>query len=415
MRNAPGRFRFVHAADLHLDSPMRGLGSRNPHLLPLFADATRRAFEALVDRTLAVGARLLIIAGDVYDGDWRDHGTGLFFARQVARLTRAGVRVVLVRGNHDAESVISRTLTLPEGVHVFSARRAETLDLPELGLALHGRSFSDRAVSENIALAYPEALAGRINIGVLHTSCDGRPDHAAYAPCTPADLAARAYDYWALGHIHAHEVIARTPSWVVFPGNLQGRHVREPGAKGAMLVEAEDGRITQVERLVVDVARWARIEVDVGSAADLAEVIAATEDGVRTAAGQAGERALAARVVLGGRTRAHGIMAGDRAGLRAEIQAAADRIRDDIGIESVELGTRSMDDAMADGAGGLLDPAALLDLGPAPSARLREALAEVGQRLPDEVRRVMEQPGLEARLLAEARDLALSRLVRPAD
>ena len=106
-------FTFIHAADLHLGSPLAGLALKDAEIARRFASAGRRAFEELVDRALEMKVAFLIVAGDVYDGDWADNTIGLFFARQVARLDRAGIPVVLVRGNHDAESVITKSITLP--------------------------------------------------------------------------------------------------------------------------------------------------------------------------------------------------------------------------------------------------------------------------------------------------------------
>jgi exonuclease SbcD len=410
------RFRFVHAADLHLDSPMRGLGARQPHLAALFGEATRKAFIALVDRTIALEASFLVIAGDVYDGDWKDHGTGLFFLAQLSRLARAGIPVFLIRGNHDAESLISRSLSLPENVHLFGTRKAETREIAALRVALHGRSFAEREVAENIALAYPPARAGWLNIGILHTSLDGRPEHAPYAPCSLADLRAKGYDYWALGHIHAAETVASDP-YIVFPGNLQGRQIRETGPKGAVLVEVADGIVESVAPLIVDVARWARLTVDAAGAATPDEVVARAETGMRPLAAEAEDRPLALRLVITGETPAHRRLAADRDGLAAEMQAAADRVAPALYVEKLLLET-----AEPQGAGlvrpaiGLIDPAALLDeaaADPAFAAALTAATEEILAKLPDELREAiagLAEGEAAAEFRREARDLAFGRL-----
>ena len=141
-----------------------------------------------------------------------------------------------MKGNHDAASVVTKTIPLPANVTEFPTNRAKTHRIEELKVALHGRSFQDRSANENYALTYPDPVPGFFNIGVLHTSCDGRPPHAPYAPCSVQELAARGYQYWALGHVHIHEFVCRDP-WIVYPGNLQGRSVRECGPKGALLVD----------------------------------------------------------------------------------------------------------------------------------------------------------------------------------
>ncbi|MDQ0396149.1 metallophosphoesterase family protein [Labrys monachus] len=408
------RFRFIHAADLHLDSPMHGLTARQPHLASLFADAARNAFVALVSEAIERDAAFLIIAGDVYDGDWRDYHTGLFFAGQLARLTRAGIPAYLIRGNHDADSIISRSLTLPADVHLFGTRKAETVELPALKVALHGRSFAERAVSENMVRSYPQAVPGWFNIGVLHTSLDGRAGHASYAPCTLADLRAKQYDYWALGHIHAAEIVCEDP-YVVFPGNLQGRHIRETGAKGAMLVEVEDGAIVGVEPLTLDRARWAHIRVDVGAAASLDEVVRRVEPALRREALAAGERPLALRLTLDGETPVHHGLAASGPHVQAELQAAADRVSDRLYVERVVLATTPPRTEPADAGIGFADPEALLsgvEGEPGFAAAFAAAFEDIAARLPDELRPLLAEGGEEARsgLLDEARSIALGRL-----
>lgn len=408
------RFRFVHAADLHLDSPMHGLTARQPHLAALFGEAARGAFVALIDEVLAREAAFLIISGDVYDGDWRDYHTGLFFQRQLTRLSRAGIPTFLIQGNHDAESQISRKVTLPPLVHLFGTRKAETVELADLKVALHGRSFADRSVSDNIVRAYPAAREGWFNIGLLHTSLDGRAGHASYAPCTLADLRAKYYDYWALGHIHAAETVSTDP-YVVFPGNLQGRHVREAGAKGAMLVEVDNGAVVSATPLVLDKARWAHARMDVGDATDLAEALALVEQALRTELASAEERPLALRLTLQGETPAHDALAVDSQHLQAEIQAAADRVSDRLYIERVELATLPPRSAGDGEAVGFADPQALLAglEGEAEfSQHLNAVIEEILAKLPDKIRQAVsgDGEGIVAALVAEARSVALARL-----
>src|SRR4051794_18905622 len=233
-------FTFIHAADLHLDSPLVGLADRSEALAAAFRRASRRAFDNLIEAALEERVNFVIIAGDLFDGDWRNYETGLVFARGMGRLHRAGIKVFKVRGNHDAECIFTKKLELPPNVTVFGSRKAETIELEELGAVLHGRSFANRACADNLALAYPPARGGRVNIGVLHTSLAGYEGHASYAPCSADDLIGRNYHYWALGHVHAANRVAAEPCWIVYPGCLQGRHVRECGPKGAVRVTVGD-------------------------------------------------------------------------------------------------------------------------------------------------------------------------------
>src|SRR4051812_46797260 len=122
-------FSFLHAADLHLGSPLRGLSLKDEEVALRFATAGRDAFRALVEAALAEKVAFMVIAGDIYDGEWKDASIGLFFARELGKLRRANIPVFLLRGNHDAESVVTRSITLPEGVHEFPSRAARSFKL----------------------------------------------------------------------------------------------------------------------------------------------------------------------------------------------------------------------------------------------------------------------------------------------
>ena len=173
--------------------------------------AARAALDNLVDLVLSEDAPVLIIAGDLYDGDWKDFSTGLYFAGRMLKLAEEGVRVAVVRGNHDAENKMTRTLPMPENVRIFSSRKPETWILEDLNLALHGQSYPRANVTENLALDYPEPVPGMLNVGILHCLISGAAGHASYAPCTADQLAAKGYDYWALGHVHEHSVVREQP------------------------------------------------------------------------------------------------------------------------------------------------------------------------------------------------------------
>ena len=161
-------------------------------------------------------------------------------------------------------------------------RAAETIDLPELGVAVHGRSFPERVVTEDLVPSYREALAGRFNIGMLHTSLTGREGHDPYAPTDVPTLASRGYDYFALGHVHAREVVKESGPRIVYPGNLQGRHVGETGPKGCELVTVEGGRITAAEPIALDVVRWHALTLDVSGVNDIDALARAFHDACRT-------------------------------------------------------------------------------------------------------------------------------------
>ncbi|MFT8243284.1 metallophosphoesterase family protein [Roseomonas sp. BN140053] len=341
-------FRFLHAADLHLDSPLRGLEADAAAPARRIRQASQVALAALVDLAIREGVAFVVLAGDLYDGDWQDWRTGQALVAALGRLTRAGIRVVAIRGNHDAESVLTRSLALPEGARLLAADQPESLALPEHGVVLHGQSFATRDVRDNLARGYPAPVAGMLNIGLLHTAATGRDGHAGYAPCSIEQLARHGYGYWALGHVHEREELLRDP-WIVFPGNLQGRHVNEAGAKGATLVTVRDGRVVAAEHRSLDAVRWARLEVDCSGAADEDAAL----DRVRAALGEAVDaaegRLLAARVTLRGPCAAHLALARDPAATREKVRAAGLAVADPeaLWVEAVRVATQPAADLEA--------------------------------------------------------------------
>jgi predicted MPP superfamily phosphohydrolase len=333
-------FSFIHAADIHLDSPLVGLSTYDGAPVELLRNAPRAAFSNLIDEAIREHVDFMVIAGDLYDGAWKDFNTGLFFTREMGRLKRKEIPVFIAHGNHDAESELTKQLTLPDNVTVFSTRKAESKHLKHLGVVLHGQSFRDAKTEENLAVDYPPAVPDCFNIGVLHTAVEGHAAHAPYAPCLLSDLTDKGYDYWALGHVHEHKILNEGPM-VAFPGNLQGRHIRETGPRGALLVTVENGK-PSVERLFVDTVRWHKIEIDAGSAHSLQDVVLLARDRLETLLREnADGRPLATRVVFTGRSRAHGELFGLERQLRHEIFAAANMLGDDsLWIEKVILDTK---------------------------------------------------------------------------
>lgn len=333
-------FKFLHAADIHLDSPLRGLSRYEGVPVDDIRLATRAALDNLVAAAIEEEVAFVIIAGDLYDGDWPHFGTGLFFCAAMGRLAKAGIDVFLLYGNHDAESVLTRKLPLPANVHVFGTRKATSFTHPATGAVLHGWSYREKDTRDNLAAAYPAAQPGRLNIGVLHTALAGRPPHASYAPCTSQELAARGYDYWALGHVHEFELVSTAPM-IVFPGNLQGRNIRETGPRGAVVVTVEDDRIVAPpRRLALDAVRWARAEIDITGAAGEEAFHRLLQDGLAGLhAEQAEGRPLMVRVIVSGRSALHGELSRRRDALREEVRGIAVAISDGLWIEKVVLQT----------------------------------------------------------------------------
>jgi DNA repair exonuclease SbcCD nuclease subunit len=411
--------KIVHAADLHIDSPLRGLDRYEGAPVERIRNATRAAVENLVQLCLDEKARLLLIAGDVYDGAWRDFKTGLYFAKQMSRLRLAGVRVVMVRGNHDAESTVHKHLKLPDNVVELSPDKAETRVFDELGVAVHGQSYGQREVTTDLSLGYPAAVPGLVNFGLLHTAASGREGHLPYAPCAVETLRQKGYDYWALGHVHAREVLSTEP-WIVFSGNLQGRHARETGAKGATLITVEDGRISAVEARALDVVRWAQLEVDIGGAADADEVLARVAAALSAASAEAGDgRLLAARLTVAGSGGAHATLVGDSERWEAELRRLGSECGDgeSVWLEKIRFATRAPIDAAAlaarqDAVGEVVRALAALGKDTASLRALCESeLAELKAKLPEELRDELLDDAALAAAVGEVEQLLLPRLV----
>lgn len=312
----------VHAADIHLDSPLRGLSRIGDDYAQELRRSTRRALENLVALTIDRQADLLVIAGDLYDGSWHDFGTGQFFIEQMVKLKEAKIPVVIASGNHDAASQITRCLTLPPGIHLLATDKPESVVFDDLGAVVHGQGYAIRDVQDNLAAAYPDRVPELVNVGVLHTAATGSPEHDTYAPCSVTDLQALRYDYLALGHIHQRGPVVEGEFPAHFSGNIQGRNPRETGAKGALLVDLDAGTPAQVSFEALDVARWARIEIDADGVTGRDELAEATRARMREAVRDAQGRTVIVRVDITGMTKLAGQL-GDDDWLQAEMTAIA--------------------------------------------------------------------------------------------
>jgi DNA repair exonuclease SbcCD nuclease subunit len=331
---------FLHAADIHLDSPLRGL-SHYDGAPPIeeIRGATRQALDNLVNFALGEKVDFVLIAGDLYDGDWQDFKTGLYFANQMRNLGEAGIRVAVIRGNHDAANTMTKTLVMPENVKIFSARKPETWLLKDFGVAIHGQSYANRDVYENLAVTYPDPVPGMFNIGILHCLISGADGHLPYAPCTLDELAAKGYDYWALGHVHNYSVLREQPH-IVYSGCTQGRHIREPGEKGCVLVEVEDDKI-RTEFVPLNVLRWAEVKADVGNTQNIEQAAIAFGEALSWEMSDLNGMNACVRAVLTGRCPAHGRLSLDPEAAVANIRAIASEVSEGkVWIEKVQVQTR---------------------------------------------------------------------------
>jgi len=408
--------KFVHAADLHLDSPLAGLSKYEGAPVEQIRGATRRALENLVKLCLTEQVQLLLIAGDLYDGDWRDYSTGLFFAKQMAALRAGNVRVVWIRGNHDAASKLTAHLNLPENVRELSHKKPESLLLEELGIAVHGQGFDSRDVTTDLSLRYPEPKPGLFNIGLLHTALEGRVGHAPYAPCRLTALVDRGYDYFALGHVHTREVLSERP-WIVFPGNLQGRHARETGAKGASLVTVEGERVRSVEHRALDAVRWHVVEAEVSQESSLDGVLERVRGALGTAVATSDGRLCAVRVRIVGASPIHEQLNARVERVTEEVRALSLDLSAEAWLEKVELATRpSVERAQLrereDAFGELVRGLEGLARDDAALSELAAELIELKRKLPPELREGpdaidLESPEALRRLLTEVEQTLL--------
>ena len=376
--------RFIHTADIHLDSPLHGLSAYQDAPAEQLRGASREAFRQLVTTAIDERVDFMVVAGDLYDGDWPDFNTGLFFCAEMGRLQRAGIPAYVLFGNHDAESQMTRALRLPGNVYRFSASACQTHTIEHLKVALHGRSFKVRDTTDNLAQSYNAPLRGYFNIGVLHTALQGGfGEHANYAPCTLDELHAKGYDYWALGHVHEHKVWAGA-STVCFPGNLQGRSIRETGRRGAVLVTVDDGGPPQVERLFIDVLRWEHVAVDVSACDSLDAVGIAASRQLAALLETDAQVPRAVRVSLQGACPVHGLLFQHEQELRAQVLSEIAAIGPErLWLEKVKLATRPVGTAAAGVLGGdaLAELQALLAEARHDEALLKELRDDFNQML----------------------------------
>ena len=393
-------FRFVHAADLHLDTPFTGLARVDDTVAQALRDASLSAWDALVDLAIEEQAAFLLLAGDIYDGPSRGLRPQLRLLAGIRRLVEANVKVLAVFGNHDpVGGGWSAVTDWPAGVTLFPADAVTAVPIERDGRRLatvHGISFGRAEETDNLAARFRRSDEPGLHVGLLHANVGAQPDHGNYAPARREDLLAAHLDYWALGHVHRHRtVIAGDPCWAVYPGSLQGRSPApgEQGAKGAVVVECDDqaGVLAPPRFVPLDRARFLTVDVDAGREVDAAGVTRAVSDRLALLHDQpehAG-RGLLVRVAVG-----HLPVAA--AGLGQGVHELEQEVRDQLAgldpfvwCESIRLSADAAVDpevvaGRSDFAGELLARARELC---ADAAELAELLAGLDQELPAALRR----------------------------
>jgi DNA repair exonuclease SbcCD nuclease subunit len=297
-------YRFVHAADIHLDSPLRSLALRDADLAELIGNATRRAFVRIIDLCLEEQVDALLIAGDLYDGEQTSMKTARFLAEQLRRLDEASIRVFIIRGNHDALSKITKELVLPNSVKVF-AGRAEAVEIDRapshVPVVIHGLSFAQPHAPESLLGKYRPSVEGAVNIGLLHTSLAGTAGHDLYSPCSLADLERTGFRYWALGHVHKRSAVEGACT-IVMPGIPQGRDINEAGPKSVTLVTIHDDGSVLLEERDTSIAQFERVSIDASGLEDWRDLVSAIARGLEKARDVVRSEHLVTRLQVSGAT-----------------------------------------------------------------------------------------------------------------
>ncbi len=267
-------FSFIHAADMHLDTPFEGIARVSPEIASQLRDASLDAFDGLVDCAIRNDAAFVLLAGDNYDGSVRGVRAQLRMLRGLERLSARGIKTFIINGNHDPPEGWSAVKSWPEGVTVFGHETVASAAVERGGVHLatvHGISFSQRTAGENLAARFTRASAPGFHVGLLHCSAGANTEHESCCPTTVRDLQEAGMNYWALGHVHKREFLCEGGPWIVYPGNLQGRSPKpsECGAKGAVVVEVDGSQVVRVEFAPLDRVRFAVSFVDVSTLADL--------------------------------------------------------------------------------------------------------------------------------------------------
>jgi DNA repair exonuclease SbcCD nuclease subunit len=327
--------RFIHAADLHLDSPFRGLANTAPKLRDTLQAATLTAFERIVDHTIQSKADFLVLAGDLYDSKDRSLRALVAFRKQMERLAERDISVYIVHGNHDPLNGWGSEFQLPPNVTTFSGKpKTEAVIRRGKEIArVTGVSYARERVTENLASSMKPESDSPYSVGLLHANVGGQTGHADYSPVTLDELLASGFDYWALGHVHTRSVLAQEPVTVVYPGNPQGRNPRESGPRGCLQVDVNRNGDAQLSFVDTSVARWVHLEVPIQPYTRMDGLLEALLNESRLAAA-AFDGPTVARFTL----RGHGSLHADlqREGMADEL---SEQLRPVLPVESIHIAT----------------------------------------------------------------------------
>ncbi len=344
-------FRFVHTADLHLDSPFAGLTAEAPESVArTLRESTSLTWQRVVGLAIDAQADFVVVAGDVFELQNHTLLGQVRFRDGLADLSRAGIPAFVATGNHDPEPGWERGVTWPPSAHRFGPDRVVGVPVLRDGeeiARVYGIGHATANVRDNLARRFARDSDVPFAVGVLHANVGGQPGHAAYAPCSIADLRATGMEYWALGHIHRPAVLCETGPTVIYAGNPQGRDPGEIEPRGCFVVDVDRAGLVHPRFEPVDVVRWQAVRVEIDGLEDDDALIDAVVRAVGDAQSAAG-RSIVARVTLVGRGPVHARLrrtgaAGDvrqlareRLGLGepfAWIESVADRTRPPVDVD----------------------------------------------------------------------------------
>jgi DNA repair exonuclease SbcCD nuclease subunit len=343
--HAASGFRFIHCADLHLDSPFEGLHAVDPQVGQALRDATFRAFDNVIDLAVRERVGLIVIAGDIYDGADRSLKAQLRFRDALARAADAGIPCCVIHGNHDPLDGWQIELAMPSGSRRFDGAAVETFTIARDGQPLvdvYGLSYATRDVSENLARRFRRDGQAPLAIGLLHCNVGGDPHHDNYAPCSMEDLADAGMDYWALGHVHQRRVVREASPTIVYSGNVQGRSVRELGPRGCYLVSVDEGGRCHPEFIATDAVRWFQHSLDISSYDQFDPLLDALNDLREQVRSDADGRAAVVRLQLTGRGDLHALLRREATAedLAAQLRDGEPDRPDFVWVESLRVATR---------------------------------------------------------------------------
>jgi DNA repair exonuclease SbcCD nuclease subunit len=320
-------FRFLHAADLHLDSRFAGLAHISPAIRSYLRESTFAALGRLVRVAIQENVDFIVISGDVYDVSDASLQGQLRFQEAIKELGQHRIQVFLIHGNHDPLDGLRLTTEMPKHVTVFGGEKPDYAtayrrkDSQEVAI-VSGISYPTAKVTDNTAVTFSRKPGSRLyHIAMLHGNVDGDLLHETYSPCSRRDLIERGFDYWALGHIHKRSVLHEKPV-IVYPGNIQGRSIKETGAKGCYVVDVDEAGSTTLQFHELDYVRWQVRDLSIEGLSNEAEWIQRVEQVIDDIRGELPELMSVVRLRLVGRGDVHKVLAekGAAEDLLAELQ-----------------------------------------------------------------------------------------------